>query len=89
MSMAAVHHDGAVTVISMTILKCVGVWETAGQEIIEGRQSSGGVQGVKGCVESGRLLMCSTKCMSMAAVHHDGAKSEMFRGVGFCWATNN
>ena len=60
MSMAAVHHDGAVTVISMTILTCVGVWETAGQEIMEGRQSSGGGWGVKWCFESGCPLELNT-----------------------------
>ena len=37
-----------------TILRCVEVWESAVQVRIEGRQSSGGVQGVKRCVDSAR-----------------------------------
>ena len=47
-SMAAVHHDCAVTVMGITMLRCVGVWDIAVQEKIEGRQSSGGAHGVKG-----------------------------------------
>ena len=53
-SMAAVHPVADVTDKGMTMLRCVRVWNHAGQERIEGRQSSGGDWCVKGCFESGR-----------------------------------
>ena len=60
MSMAAVHHDGAVADMGMTILRYVGVWDTAGQERMDRRQSSGGGWGVKWCFESGCPLELNT-----------------------------
>ena len=53
-SMAAVHLVAAVTYMCMTFLRWVEVRNHAGHERIEGRQSSGGASGVKGCFGSER-----------------------------------
>ena len=60
------------------------MFDIAGQERTKEGKSARADWGVKGCVESARLLMCPSKCISVAVVQYDGAVTDRGMKILIC-----
>ena len=71
-----VHPVAAVTVMSMTMLRCVGVWDTLGKKELEQGRAQGVYKGSKGVWEVD-VLMCPPTSTSVEGVQPVAAVTDM------------